>query len=55
MMMLSKDRGSAPKDLGIDLLVLKEKEVGNSGRRLKMPSWQKAVKNGILTLQDASR
>ncbi len=34
MMMLAKDRGSAPKDLGIDLLVLKEKRGREFG---KMP------------------
>ncbi len=34
MMMLAKDRGSAPKDLGIDLLVLKEKRGREYG---KMP------------------
>jgi len=32
MMMLAGDRGSAPKDLGIDLLVLKEKR----GREFRM-------------------
>jgi dihydropteroate synthase-like protein len=34
MMMLARDRGSAPKDLGIDLLVLKEKREREFG---KMP------------------